>query len=247
MSNLPITLSTPMGEVVTACPQAIPLLEEYRLDYCCHGEVSLADACQQRGLDPESVLDSILNAERGVHEADIPDPAGMTMTELADHIESAHHAFTRESFARLQTQLPKLIQAHAQAHPELTELRECVDALCDDMEDHMVREERVLFPWLRRLERPSEIQGGPPWSVKRPIDCMIHDHDSVGEMLQRMRAITGDYAVPEDGCGTYRSCMSLLESLERDTHIHIHKENNILFPRGVEAEQARAGAHAARA
>jgi len=239
MSDIPITLSTPMGEIAKACPHAIPLLESYRLDYCCHGEVSLEGACKDRELDPERTLRSILNANASVTESNEVDPSSMTMTELADHIEATHHAFTRESLASLQAMMPRLVNAHGTAHPELNELSECINAFADDLEDHMIREERVLFPWLRRLERKSEIQGGPPWSVRRPIDCMIHDHDSAGEMLDRMRTLTDEYRVPADACGTYRACLSLLDTLERDTHIHIHKENNILFPRGVEAECQR--------
>lgn len=239
MSDTTLTLSTPMGEIAKACPHAIPLLESYRLDYCCHGETTLADACTERGLDPDRTLRSILDADSAAHDGDELDLTSMTMTELADHIESTHHAMTRDALATLKTMLPKLIRAHGDAHPELTELSECIETFADDLEDHMIREERVLFPWLRRLERKSELQGGPPWSVRRPIDCMIHDHDSAGDMLERIRRITDEYRAPEDACGTYRACFSLLESLERDTHIHIHKENNILFPRGVEAERLR--------
>lgn len=239
MSDTQISVSTPLAEIASAMPHAIPLLESNRLDYCCHGEVALGQACMDKGLDPERILQSIIDQKQLLPDTGRIDPASMTMTELADHIEATHHALTRETLGRLQDLLPRLIDAHGLAHPELQELSACVDAFADDLEDHMIREEKVLFPWLRRLERKSEIQGGPPWSVRRPIDCMIHDHDSAGEMLGRMRTLTGDYGVPADGCGTYRACMSLLDSLERDTHIHIHKENNILFPRGIEAERQR--------
>lgn len=239
MSDSSPTLSTPVGSIATSHPRTIPTLESMRLDYCCNGGLTLAQACEKQGLDPDHTLRSIMEAcEAGVLDDDA-DPSSMSMTELADHIEATHHAFTREALASLQTMLPRLIKAHGQTHPELKELGDCIEAFADDLEDHMVREERVLFPWLRRLERKCEVQGGPPWSVRRPIDCMIHDHDNAGEMLERMRSLTHDYRVPADGCGTYSACMSLLESLERDTHIHIHKENNILFPRGVEAERER--------
>jgi regulator of cell morphogenesis and NO signaling len=97
----------------------------------------------------------------------------------------------------------------------------------------------VLFPWLRRLERPTEIQSGPTWSVRRPISCMVHDHDDAGKALATLRRLTNDYTPPDDACATYRSTLSTLEALEADTHRHIHKENNILFPAGVAAEDAR--------
>lgn len=239
MSGTQLGLSSTLAQIASAFPHAIPLLESRQLDFCCGGDAPFSLACEQKGIDPEQLLRSILDQEPALPECEHADPASMTMTQLADHIEQTHHRLTRETLARLGEMMPRLITAHGESHPELAELGACVAAFADDLEDHMVREERVLFPWLRRLERKSEIQGGPPWSVRRPIDCMIHDHDSAGEMLERMRTLTGDYRVPGDGCGTYRVCMSLLESLERDTHIHIHKENNILFPRGVEAERER--------
>jgi regulator of cell morphogenesis and NO signaling len=107
------------------------------------------------------------------------------------------------------------------------------------MREHMIREERVLFPWLRRLEKPGAIMTGPPWSVQRPISCMEHDHDSAGAALARMRRMTNDFTLPADACNSYRALYQSIAALERDTHVHIHKENNILFPAGVRAEAGR--------
>jgi regulator of cell morphogenesis and NO signaling len=135
--------------------------------------------------------------------------------------------------------MPRVLSAHAKSDPRLERLGEVVSEFLDDMAEHMVREERVLFPWLRRLERPTEIQGGPPWSVRRPIDCMVHDHEAAGAQLAEMRALTDGFTPPTGACVTYRSMLSTLEQLERDTHAHVHKENNILFPAGVRAEERR--------
>jgi len=185
------------------------------------------------------VIELLEEASACPDEANDVDWRGATMTALADHIEQTHHAFVRDALARLATLMPRVIEAHADAHPELRELGSVIEAFAEDMRDHMVREERVVFPWLRRLERPTEIQGGPAWSVKRPISCMIHDHDDAAAALRRMRTLTGGYEPPEDTCITVRTVYELLSRLERDTHVHIHKENNILFPAGIEAEARR--------
>ncbi|MFG0274718.1 MAG: hemerythrin domain-containing protein, partial [Phycisphaerales bacterium] len=142
------------------------------------------------------------------------------------------------ALARLADTLPRVVRAHGERRPELHELAKVVDTFAEELRDHMVREERVLFPWFRRLEKRSEIQGGPPWSVRRPISCMVHDHDDAGDALAAMRRITNGFAPPEGACPTYRSVLHTLETLEADTHRHIHKENNILFPAGVAAEDA---------
>ncbi len=231
---------TPIGRLAAEHPAWVAVFERFGLDYCCRGRRAFSEACVGAGVDPDTVVEAI---GAGDSRAETPDRdwTSATMTELADHIEATHHAFTREAFARLATMVPKLVTAHGAAHPELAELSRLVAVLRDDMMDHMVREERVLFPWFRRLERPSEIQSGPPWSVRRPIDCMLHDHDAVAEILRAMRALTGGFKPPAGACVTYRGTFALLERLEAETHVHIHKENNILFPAGVRAEEARAG------
>jgi regulator of cell morphogenesis and NO signaling len=136
--------------------------------------------------------------------------------------------------------MPRVLGAHAEAHPFLRELDVALRALEHDLADHMIREERVLFPWLRRLEQPGAVTIGPPWSVQRPIDCMEHDHDGVAEAFVRIRALTDDYTPPKAACASFAALLTLLSDLERDTRRHIHKENNILFPAGLRAERSRA-------
>ncbi len=233
----PITLDTTLGMAAAQRPVLIPLFERHGLDFCCHGGRSIREACAEAGVDARTLL---LESER----PDAPtrsehDWTTRSMDELCTHIVATHHTKAREALARLDVLLPKIEAAHGARHPELLELTGVVHGLREEMLDHMVREERVLFPWLRRLETPSAITVGPPWSVQRPIDCMMHDHESVAGAFARARALTDNYRVPEDACASYRSAMDALRDLEHDTHVHIHKENNILFPRGIDAERAR--------
>ena len=231
-----------IGTIASARPASIAVFERFALDYCCHGDRTLADACIDRGVDPAVVLREIDAAERIVDGADDRLWTDASMTDLADHIEYTHHEFARQMLARLAETLPRVVRVHGESHPELREVATIVAAMSEDMHDHFIREERVLFPWLRRLDRHSELHTGPPWSVRRPIDCMEHDHEELGGLFARLRSLTADYSVPADACGSYRSVMDTLGALERDTHIHIHKENNILFPAGIRAEEA-ASAH----
>jgi regulator of cell morphogenesis and NO signaling len=233
-----ITPDTILGDIAAAVPASLAVFERLGLDYCCGGKRPLKDAAADAGLDPEEVLRRIDEAVAAENAADERDWRAATMAELADHIEATHHAFVRDALARLAETLPRVVRAHGRTHPELHELAGVVETFAEEMRDHMVREERVVFPWLRRLEKRSEIQGGPPWSVRRPISCMIHDHDDAGEALATMRRLTSGYTPPEGACPTYRSMLRTLETLEADTHRHIHKENNILFPAGVAAEDA---------
>lgn len=225
-----------LGQLAALHPEWIPVLDRFALDYCCHGSRTLDEACQAAGVCVAEVQDAL------EHQSQTPDAPPernwllVGMTELADHIESAHHVLARQEFLRLATLVPRVVAAHAERHFWLLELQQVVQTLSDAMHDHMVREERVLFPWLRRLDQPSKIHTGPPWSVRRPISCMVHDHDEVAGGFARLRTLTSNYAPPQGVCGSFRSMLETMSRLESDTRVHIHKENNILFPAGVQAE-----------
>lgn len=229
--------ATTLGDIVTHMPGAAAAFERLGLDYCCGGKRSLADACEEAGLDLNDVLQAIVEASSSHDQADTRDWSQATMTDLADHIEQTHHAFVRDALQRLGNLLPRVVQVHGPNRPELRELAEVYHRFAADMIDHMTREERVLFPWLRRLEDRPERRNGPPWSVRGPIDCMEHDHDEAGNALRRMRELTDGFSPPQGACMTYRAMLELLAALEADTHVHVHKENNILFPAGIRAEQ----------
>ena len=243
-------LEQTLGQLAVEHPASIAEFERHGLDYCCGGRRTLREACLAAGVDPGVVLAAIRAGALRPEATAERNWADATMTELADHIEQTHHAFTRDVLGRLANVIPRVVAAHAEAHPELHELADVVKNLSEEMHDHMIREDRVVFPWLRRRERPSEIQGGPPWSVRRPISCMIHDHDDAGEALAKLRSLTNDFAPPTGACMTYRSMLGMLLDFERDMHTHIHKENNILFPAGIAAEdrmklrRSRGGAYA---
>ena len=236
-----ITPDMTTGAIATEHPELIPELERLGIDYCCNGGRTLAEASASAGLDLSEAVRMLSEHEAVVDADDELDFSAMTMTQLTDHIEQTHHAFARDSLQRLETLLDKCVAAHSDDDPRLVELQEVCARLTDDMHDHFIREERVLFPWLQRLERKTEIQGGPPWSVQRPIDCMMHDHEDVGEAFHRIHELTDDLHAPEEACSIWNECYRLVAELERDTHIHIHKENNILFPAGIEAEKRLEG------
>lgn len=235
-----ITTATTLGDIAARWPELIQFMESRELDYCCGGSRTVTQAADKAGISPEELADDLRSFEDpNARSEDERDWSAASMTELADHIEETHHAYVRRTLDRLDELSERCVQAHAEADPRLHDLRKEILAFAEDMHDHMVREERVLFPWLRRLEKPTSIESGPPWSVRRPIDCMLHDHDDAAGALDRMRALTDNFTPPENACATRRELLRLLEEIERDTHVHIHKENNILFPAGVEAERRR--------
>jgi regulator of cell morphogenesis and NO signaling len=161
----------------------------------------------------------------------------MAPAELVDHLEATHHAYLHAELPRLDALFDKVIGAHGARHVELEGIAATYRLLRADLEPHLQKEERVLFPMIRELatavERPTFHCG----SVANPISVMMAEHDRAGELLESLRLMTGDYTAPADGCASYRALFEGLAQMEGDTHLHVHKENNLLFPAVVELEQ----------
>jgi regulator of cell morphogenesis and NO signaling len=202
------------------------VLERHRLDYCCGGRSTLRAACEARGLDPAAVLDELAGLDQGP----VPDWAAMGPAELVEHLESTHHRYLHEELPRLSALADKVADVHGGRHPELAAVRDTFGELRDDLEPHLMKEEQVLFPMIRAL---AGVEGTAPTlhcgSIANPIRVMRAEHDAAGALLERLRTLTDDYSPPGDACASYRSLYERLEALEADTHLHVHKENNVLF------------------
>jgi regulator of cell morphogenesis and NO signaling len=226
---------TTVGELVTARPHRSRVFEELGIDYCCGGRKPLEQACQARGLDLQHVLARLEEADREPVK-DSRNWMQASMTELADHIEQTHHLYLRNELPRLTELTGKVRQVHSANHPETAEVERVVLALRSELESHMLKEEQILFPIIRELEATDTATTFHCGSVNNPIRVMEHEHDNAGHALSKLRELTNGYAAPDDACGTYRAMLDALQQLERDLHVHIHKENNILFPRASRRE-----------
>ncbi len=146
---------------------------------------------------------------------------------------------------RLAQMLAKVIEKHGEKHPEsLPALDETYTGLRKELTDHMWKEENVLFPLVKELERAqSSGSGAGPqrMPVSTPIMVMEQEHEAAAAALREMRRLTGDYTPQEDACNTYRALLDGLQKFEADTHQHIHLENNILFPKAIELQESLSG------
>jgi regulator of cell morphogenesis and NO signaling len=231
-----------VGQLVRERPALARVFERFGIDYCCGGKRPLDQACQERGLEVGLVLDELAGQDVDAPAAEEVDWSAAPMSELADHIEATHHAFLRRELPRLEGLLEKVVAAHGPRHPELRDLRAVFAGLKSELEGHMLKEERVLFPMVRQLQRATARPRFHCGSVANPIAVMEHEHDDAGTALAWLRARTGGYTPPADACNTYRALLGGLAELEADLHLHIHEENNILFPRARDAEAALSGA-----
>jgi regulator of cell morphogenesis and NO signaling len=228
-----------VGEIVAADFRTARVFEEFGIDFCCGGRQSIAEACENAAIDQQTV-ERALRALPPVAEQDDRDVTRWSPDRLIDHILNHHHAYIRATLPSIGRQLAKLVEVHGRFHPELACIAASFDMVSRDLSQHMMKEERVLFPYIRELASTNrrEFVQSPFGTVENPIRMMEREHRDAGDALRLIRELTNGYVPPADGCTTYRVCLAQLAEFERDLHRHVHLENNVLFPRAVELERA---------
>jgi regulator of cell morphogenesis and NO signaling len=231
-----IDAQSPLGQIVAERLARAEVLERYGIDYCCGGRTTLARACAEKGLEIAEVLNALTILESQTVAEDLTDDSSLSPSLLADRIVETHHVYVRQALPRLDTLFDKVVAAHGENHPELLAMRPVFRALKAELELHLLKEEQILFPLIKRLEAAATLPPIHCGTVDNPIFVMEHEHDSAGSALKRLRDLSGGFVAPADGCSTYRVLFHELAEFEADLHRHIHKENNILFPRASEME-----------
>ena len=237
MTALDIDVNETLANLVTDNPLRATVLERHNLDYCCHGRERLVDACAERELDPDAIVAELLAVES------VPDVlwSSLPLVQLVDHIETTHHAYLHAELPRLSALATKVAAAHGARHPELIQILSAYDELRADLEPHLLKEEMVLFPMIRELATSTKVPQFHCGTLHNPIAVMLSEHDRAGELLASLHALTNGYIPPSDGCMSYRMLFAGLEQLEADTHLHVHKENNVLFPAVLRLEEQLTG------
>ena len=224
-------------------PTAIPVFEHLGIDYCCGGNQALADACAANQLDVNAVLVA-LEFAAGRPSLPMPDWSVASLELLCAHIIVKHHAFARRELPRLLDLAANVFARHGAAHPELAAIQTTLGQLQIELEDHFAKEESVLFPYIVGLERSLTDPDEEPIScfgfLPEPVAVLSHDHEQASTLLAQLRQLSHHFTPPLGVCLTYRIFYTGLQELERDLRQHMHLENNILFPRAVQLEDATA-------
>ena len=235
-----ISSSMKVRDVAINSPHATRIFEKLKIDYCCGGDRELGEACDTAGVELKA-LEQMLEETGALVNDSAPDFQKLSQAELIKYILDTHHVFTKTEMARLEALTTKVVSAHGGNHYELLAVMTLLRQLCDDLTHHMFKEERILFPFIVKLEQ-SRLEDrlapfAPFGAVNNPIRMMMREHDTAGEILRELRLLTSDFTVPADGCISYQTLYQALEAFEQDLHQHIHLENNILFPKAVELEE----------
>ncbi|MEQ3144667.1 iron-sulfur cluster repair di-iron protein [Phocaeicola coprocola] len=230
---------TSVGKIVAENFAAAKVFKKYGIDFCCHGETQLHEACAALNLDVEEVIQALQHQDLDGKGA-IPF-ASWPLDLLIDYILKIHHRGIRSRGPELMELLEKVERVHGEAHPELHELRALVSESLQDLEMHLQKEENVLFPYLYELyaaqQQGQRMEPMHCGTIANPIRVMKMEHEGEGNRYLHIIELTRHFSVPQDGCASYRLLMQELEAFVDALFEHIHLENNLLFPRFEEIER----------
>ena len=233
-------LQETMGEIATKDLRKAEVFKKYGLDFCCGGKKTVKEACEEKGLNVAQVEAELNQADSNPTSRPLP-YNDWSLDFLADYIVNTHHSYVRKSLPDLRAYAAKVASVHGDRHPELLTVNKLVTEINEELTDHMMKEETVLFPFIKQLvNAKKDNQKLAPvgfGTVQNPINMMEHEHEAVGNNLAVIRSITNDYAIPQDACASYKLLFKMLEDFEGDLHTHIHLENNILFPKALKLEK----------
>lgn len=220
--------------------RAILVLEKYDIHPHKDQDLSLEEACSQRGLDVAQLTAELQQATAPRHAAE-GDWAGMPLSALTAHLVKRHHEYLKLELPRLRKKLAFMTSRHGERDNNLLiRLNDVYVALHDELDGHLRKEEMILFPLIESYER-SQKAGVPAQrfhcgSVMGPITVMEHEHANATDALQQLRQITNNYTPPSYACPNFRGVWASLAELDADLVEHIRLENGFLHPRAAKLE-----------
>lgn len=225
-----------VGSLTAENYRVATIFKKYGIDFCCNGGITVEAAAIKKGINLTTLANELKNELAAKPENNI-DFKQWPLDLLVDYIEKKHHRYVREQIPAIGAFLNKLCKVHGERHPELFEINALFNASAIDLNAHLEKEEKILFPFIKKMVLAGGAVAVPFGTVENPVAMMMHEHDVEGERFRKIAALSSNYTAPVDACNTYRVTYGLLHDFENDLHHHIHLENNILFPAAIALEQ----------
>lgn len=228
-----------IGEIVAKDYRAASVFKNAGIDFCCQGNRTIQEACSKKKILVSDILEAL--EEVDVTSSGQNDFDSWPLDLMVDYIEKKHHRYVEEKSVEIKAYLDKICRVHGNTHPELFEIQKEFNESVGELAMHMKREELVLFPFIKKLVNAKKskqaLPEAPFGTVNNPIAKMMDEHNTEGERFRKISELSNAYMPPSDACNTYKVTYALLKEFEEDLHLHIHLENNILFPKTVQLEK----------
>jgi len=229
-----------LGQIAAKDLRKAQVFKKYGLDFCCGGKKTVKEACAEKGLDVTKIEQELQQADKMPSSRPLP-YGDWSLDFLSDYIVNTHHSFVRKNLPDISAYAEKVMRVHGKRHPELLSIWQLVEKVNAELTAHMIKEERILFPYIKELvaakNNAQPMHAAHFSTVQNPINMMEMEHEMVGKSLAEIRELSNNYTLPEDACASYSLLYRMLDEFEEDLHLHIHLENNILFPKALEIEK----------
>lgn len=229
-----------LGQLAAKDLRKAQIFKKYGLDFCCGGKKTVKQACAEKGLDVTKIEQELQQADK------MPATRPLSYDEwgldfLADYIVNTHHSYVKKTLPELRGYAAKVARVHGTRHPELLAIHQLVENVNAELSAHLAKEEQVLFPYIKEIvaavNRAEKIPTAHFGTIGNPISMMETEHEMAGKDLAQIRNLSNNFSLPGDACASYSLLYRLLEEFEDDLHIHVHLENNILFPKALKLEK----------
>lgn len=228
-----------VADIVAENIKTAHVFKKHGIDFCCGGGISIEKACEKKKIDLDTILEDLSNIETNV----LPSQNfnNWDLDFLADYIVNTHHAYVVEAIGLIEAYAARVAKVHGHAEPAVVKIYGLFQEVAQELTDHMKKEEKILFPYIKNLaaaKKDKALWAKPPFgTVANPINMMEHEHVVVGDWLKEIALLSNNYTPPQWACNTFKALYAKLDEFEQDLHIHIHLENNILFPKAIQIEK----------
>lgn len=224
-----------VAEIVTEDFKKAGVFKKHGIDFCCGGKKSLKDVCDLKQIDPEELIKE-LNIQNQDDEGIAPHFNEWSLDRLVNYIIDVHHTYVNEQIPIIRSFTKKVQKVHGNTHPETKTIALLFEQIAQELEHHMQKEEQILFPYIKALSLGKNVETMPFGSIQNPIQMMENEHEGAGLLMAKIAELSSQYTPPQYACNTYKAAYHLLQEFEKDLHMHIHLENNILFPKAIQLE-----------
>ncbi len=228
-----------IGSFVAEDYRTASVFQKHKIDFCCKGGKTIEEVCENKNIPVDQLLNELKNTLKIKDNLSI-DFKTWPLDLLIDYIIKKHHSYIKQTAPVLIQYLDKLCKVHGPNHPELFKIGEEFTSSAEELMMHMKKEEQILFPFILKIvaarKTNTELAQAGFGTVMNPIKMMMHEHEIEGDRFVKITELSDNYTPPVDACTTYKVAFSLLKEFENDLHLHIHLENNILFPKAIEME-----------
>lgn len=224
-----------IADIVSKNIKSAHVFKKFGIDFCCGGGISIEKACENKNIN----INELLQELKTIDDAVVPSQ-NYNLWELdflIDYIINNHHTYVKNSLTLIDEYAAKVSKVHGIAYPEVVQIEHIFKHVAEELTGHMYKEEIVLFPYIKKCVAAkrihSEIKNPSFGPIQNPIHMMQQEHEQVGNMLKEIAQLSNQYNPPIGACNTFRALYAKLDEFEQDLHIHVHLENNILFPKAT--------------